>query len=148
MPRRPRHNTNQVEGGTFRAHGFMEVSVDAQLNVMEAHGPFNKELVLAANQAQAQIDPHLPGAQRWGSILVFRGSALATPDAMEEIARIVASRCAQGIRPVAIGFVLGRDVEGVGIMGEHYVRAYARSGIPGAVFADVEAARQWVLAQL
>lgn len=145
---RPRHNTDQVEGGAFRAHGFMEVSVDAQLNIMEAHGPFNKELVLAADQAQEQIDPHLPSAQRWGSILVFKGSALATPDAMEEIASTIARRCAQGIRPVAIGFVLAAEVEGAGIMGDHYVRAYSRSGIPGAVFADMDAARQWVLGQL
>lgn len=148
MPRRPRHNTDQVEEGTFRVHGFMEVSVDERLNIMEAYGPFNKELVLAADRAQEQIDPHLPGAQRWGSILVFRGSALATPEAMATIAEIVARRCAQGIRPTAIGFVLGQGVEGAGIMGEHYLRAYARSGIPGAVFSDMEAAQQWVLAQL
>ena len=147
MPRRPRHNTEQVEGGAFRAHGFMEVSVDAQLNIMEARGPFNKELVLAGDQAQEQIDPHLPRAQRWGSILVFKGSALATPDAIAAIADIVARRCAQGIRPVAIALVMAADVEGASLMAPHYLQAYARSGIPGAVFADVQAATDWVRAQ-
>lgn len=148
MPRRPRHNTDQVEGGAFRAHGFMEVSVSERLNIMEAHGPFNKELVLAADQAQEQIDPHLPHAQRWGSVLVFKGSALATPDAIAAIAEIVARRSAQGIRPVAIALVLAADVEGAALMAPHYLQAYAQSGIPGAVFAEVQAASDWVLSQL
>jgi hypothetical protein len=143
-----KQDTRGLEGTGFPAHGFMEVSVDAQLNIMEAHGPFNKELVIAADRAQEVVDPHLPTAVRWGTILIFKGSALATPDAMEEIARTVTRRCAQGIRPVAIGFVLGADVEGAGMMGVHYVRAYGRAGIPGEVFADVDTARQWVLAQL
>ncbi|TXH88862.1 MAG: hypothetical protein E6Q78_09360 [Rhodoferax sp.] len=126
----------------------MEVSVDAKLNIMVAHGPFNKELVLAADQAQEQIDPHLESAQRWGSVLVFKGSALATPDAITAIADIVARRCAQGIRPVAIALVMADDVEGASLMAPHYLQAYARSSIPGAVFAEVQAASDWVLAQL
>lgn len=126
----------------------MEVSVSAQLNVMEAHGPFNKELVIAADRAQQQVDAHLPTSQRWGTVLVFKGSALASPEAMDEITQIVARRAAQGIRPAAIAIVLGADVEGASIMGPGYLRAYAASGIPGAVFASEDAARDWVLAQL
>ena len=148
MPRRLRHNTHQIADGTFRAHGFMEVSVDERLNIMEAHGPFNKELVLAADQAQEKIDPHLPTADRWGSVLVFRESALATPDAIAAIGDIVARRCAQGIRPVAIALVMAADVEGASLMAPHYLQAYAHSGIPGAVFADLQVATEWVLAQL
>lgn len=146
--RRPRHNTRQIEGGAFRAHGFMEVSVDAQLNLMEAHGPFNKELVLAADHAQEQIDPHLHGAQRWGSILVFKGSALATPDAIMAIGDIVARRCAQGICPVAIALVMAADVEGASLMAPHYLQAYARSSIPGAVFSELQVATDWLRSQL
>ena len=142
------HSSREVSTGVFAAHGFMEVSVSDTLNVMEAHGPFNKELVLAADRAQEKVDVHLPTAARWGTVLVFKGSALASPEAMDEIAKIVARRAEQGIRPVAIGLVAGADVEGGALMGPLDLRAYAASGIPGAIFSSLDAARDWVLAQL
>lgn len=41
--------------------------------------------------------------------------------------------------------VVTPDVEGGTIMQSHYLAAYAKAGIPGQVFDDVEKAKTWVL---
>jgi hypothetical protein len=122
----------------------MDLKVCGPLNILEARGPFNKELVIAGDAAQEALDAVLNAQGRWGTVLVFKGSALASPEAVVEIANIVKRRVDKGIRPVAIGLVVTPDVEGGALMQSHYLAAYAKAGIPGKVFDDVENAKLWV----
>jgi hypothetical protein len=123
----------------------MHVQVSGRLNILEARGPFNKELVIAGDAAQEGLDAVLNAQGRWGTVLVFKGSALASPDAVAEIASIVKKRVEKGIRPVAVALVVGPEVEGGALMQSHYLAAYTKAGIPGQVFDDVEKAKLWVL---
>lgn len=123
----------------------MDIQVAGRLNVLEAKGPFNLELVLAGDVAQEQLDTVLNARGRWGTVLVLKGSALASPEAISEIARIVQRRVELGIRPVAFALVVGPEVEGGALMQSHYLSAYASAGIPGRAFADLEQAKLWVL---
>jgi hypothetical protein len=123
----------------------MDARVSGRLNILEARGPFNKELVIAGDAVQEALDAVLNAQGRWGTVLVFKGSALASPEAVAEIANIVKRRVDKGIRPVAIGLVVTPDVEGGALMQSHYLAAYAKAGIPGKVFDDIENAKLWVL---
>ena len=145
MPKSPHLSTNDIPSGAFKPHGSMDVQVSGRLNILEARGPFNKELVIAGDAVQEALDAVLNAQGRWGTVLVFKDSALASPEAVAEIASIVKRRVDKGIRPVAIGLVVTPDVEGGAIMQSHYLAAYAKAGIPGKVFEDVEKAKLWVL---
>ena len=145
MPQSTHLSTDDVPAGTFKPHGTMDVQVSGRLNILEARGPFNKELVIAGDAVQEALDAVLNAQGRWGTVLVFKENALASPEAVAEIASIVKRRVDKGIRPVAIGLVVTPDVEGGAIMRSHYLAAYAKAGIPGKVFDDVEKAKLWVL---
>jgi hypothetical protein len=145
MNERSHLSTNDVPTGTFKPHGTIDLQVCGRLNILQARGPFNKELVIAGDAVQEALDAVLNAQGRWGTVLVFKDSALASPEAVSEIASIVKRRVDKGIRPVAIALVVTPDVEGGAIMQSHYLAAYAKAGIPGQVFDDVEKAKAWVL---
>lgn len=145
MPTSERLSAKDFTSGPFAPHGAMDIQVAGRLNVLEAKGPFNLELVLAGDVAQEQLDTVLNARGRWGTVLVLKGSALASPEAISEIARIVQRRVELGIRPVAFALVVGPEVEGGALMQSHYLSAYASAGIPGRAFADLEQAKLWVL---
>lgn len=139
-----RSSTRDLPEAGFKSHGTMDLEFDGWVNVMEAHGPFNLELVVAAERAQAQLDPGIPADQRWGSMLVFKNSALASPEALKEIARIVQERVQRGLRPVGVALVFGPDVEGRLLMQGHFTKAYSDAGLVTQCFADQDTARAWL----
>ena len=111
MPKRNRQSTTELEFGRFKPHGSMEVQILERFNVLEATGPFNRELVVAADKAQEKLDGLLRQGGSWGTILIFKNSAMASLEAIEEIGNIVRARAARGIRPAAIALVFGAEVE-------------------------------------
>ena len=144
MPKLRRASTKDLKTGTFRPHGSMELHVSDQMNVIEARGPFNRELVIAGDTAQERVDSALQNEKRWGTVLVFKESALAPPDALDEISRILKKRIARGIRPVGVAFVFGNDVEGARLMQPLYLKAYASAGILGKAFDNLKDAQDWL----
>jgi len=144
MPNRTRRSTANVKAGQFQVHGAMDIEVSGVFNVLVATGPFNLELVRAAESAQTQLDPELCAKGRWGTLLIFRHSAMTSLDALEEITRVLQKRVSVGMNPAAVAMVFGPDVEGSGLMNGHYIRAYAAAGIPGKAFDNVDEARVWL----
>jgi len=122
----------------------MDIQVAGRLNVLEAKGPFNLELVVAGDVAQERLDAVLNARGRWGTVLVLKENALASPEAIAEIANILQRRVQRGIRPVAFALVVGPEVEGGALMQSHYLAAYASAGIPGRAFTALEPAKLWV----
>ena len=122
----------------------MDIQVAGRLNVLEAKGPFNLELVVAGDVAQERLDAVLNARGRWGTVLVLKENALASPEAIAEIANILQRRVQRGIRPVAFALVVGPEVEGGALMQSHYLAAYASAGIPGRAFTALEPAKVWV----
>lgn len=64
MPKTPRSSTHGLTVGKFPPHGSMDIQFVDRLNVLEAHGPFNLELVRAVNIAQEKIDHLLLNQQK------------------------------------------------------------------------------------
>ena len=62
MKQSKRSTTAEIKGGGFKSHGRMELEASGRLNILEATGPFNLELVVAADAAQANslISPQHP----------------------------------------------------------------------------------------
>lgn len=144
MPKSKRLSAKDFTSGPFAPHGAMDVQIAGRLNILEAKGPFNLELIVAGDVAQEQLDAVLNARGRWGTVLVLKENALASPEAIAEIARIVQRRANKGIRPVAFALVVGPEVEGGALMQPHYLAAYASAGIPGRAFTDLESAKLWV----
>ncbi|MBI2749458.1 MAG: hypothetical protein HYX43_09020 [Burkholderiales bacterium] len=139
-----RTDTSQFESGSFRPHGSMQLQQTGHLNILEATGPFNKELVIAADAAQESLYAALMQKGRWGTVLIFRQSALASPEVLSEIMTILKRRVAQGYIPVAVARVFGPEVEGAQLMQQHYLNAYRGAGIDGRIFSDELSAKEWV----
>lgn len=128
----------------FKPHGQMDFRKSGQLNVLVATGPFNLELVIAADTAQDPQYEALAEKGRWGTVLVFRESAMAPLDAIAEITRILCRRREQGYVPVAVALVFGPGVEGANLMKMHYLNAYKNAGIEGRIFERQDLAEQWL----
>jgi hypothetical protein len=123
----------------------MELLISNGLNVIEAEGPFNLELVIAGDAAQEKIDAELQAKGRWGTILIFRKSALASFEAVAQIEEILKRRKARGIVPVAVAIVVGSEVEGGALMSPYYLKAYTNAGIAAQLFETREMAEPWLL---
>lgn len=139
-----RTTTEGLHEGVFKPHGRMQLEQSGQLNILEASGPFNLELVIAADKAQERLYETLASKGRWGTVLIFRDNAMTSLEAVAEITKILLRRQAQGYAPVAVALVFGADVEGGKLMKMHYLNAYKSAGIDGRIFDNDEAAKEWV----
>lgn len=139
-----RASTKDVPLKGFTPHGSMELQVSGQLNVIEARGPFNIELVRAGDLAQEQVDAQLQAKGRWATMLVFRDNAMASFEVLAEVEAIVKRRVAKGLCPAGVALVLGPEVEGAALMGPYYRKAYTNAGILTQLFATPEAGQAWL----
>lgn len=144
MSNKSRASTKEIPVKGFNPHGSMELEVSGQLNVMEAIGPFNVQLVLAGDVAQQKLDAELQQKGRWATMLIFRESALASFEVLTEIEGIVRRRMSQGLCPVGVALVLGNDVEGATLMRPLYLKAYVNAGVLTRVFDNVEDGKAWL----
>lgn len=148
MPRSRPTQARDFAQGEFPPHGQMQLQLSGQLNVLEATGPFNKELVVAGDAAQQGLYEALQKTGRWGTVLIFRESALISLEALAEITATLQRRKAQGYVPVAVALVFGPEVQGASLLQSHYLQAYRAAGIEGQLFTDVQAAKDWVTARI
>lgn len=144
MPKPKRTSAGQYARGAFKPHGSMQLEQSGFLNVLEATGPFNKELVVAADAAQENLYESLVQKGRWGTVLIFRESALVSLEALAEISAILRRRKTQGYAPVAVALVFGPEVEGGALMQSHYLKAYQSADIDGRIFSNEADAKAWM----
>jgi hypothetical protein len=140
-----RISTREINAKGFAPHGSMELAVADRLNVIEATGPFNIQLVTAGDEAQEKLDSELQANGRWATLLVFRHSAMASFEVFAEIEKILKRRLAKGIRPQAVAIVLHPSVEGATLMAPFYLRAYANASLNARLFEDEQTARNWLM---
>jgi hypothetical protein len=140
-----RISTREINAKGFAPHGSMELAVADRLNMIEATGPFNIQLVTAGDQAQEKLDAELQEKGRWATLLVFRESAMASFEVFTEIENILKRRLAKGIRSEAVAIVLHPGVEGATLMAPFYLKAYTNAGLNARVFEDEQIARDWLL---
>ena len=144
MPKSKRVHSNDFSKGAFKPHGGMELRRSGQLNILEATGPFNAEMVIAADAAQEALYASMLQKGRWGTVLIFRENALASLEAVAEITAILLRRKEQGYVPVAVALAISPTVQGGLFMQPLYLKAYWNAGIEARAFDSVQAASTWV----
>ncbi len=140
-----RISTREINAKGFAPHGSMVLAVADRLNVIEATGPFNIQLVTAGDQVQEKLDAELQAKGQWATLLVFRQSAMASFEVFAEIENILKRRLTKGIQPLAVAIVLHPSVEGATLMAPFYLKAYTNAGLNTRVFEDEPTAREWLL---
>lgn len=153
MPGDKKISTDEVVQTTFPAHGRVDFSVDDNIITSQVTGPFNAELVKAVPRTRAEAFKTFVRRGKWGDLIVFRSSALASADAMAALADNLRHRHSTGQLPHATALVLPPDVEGARLLAPSYLKcfkdsAYDAAGIPVAEFAHEDDARAWLKAQL
>jgi hypothetical protein len=144
MSKSTRVSTIDISTKGFAPHGTMNLVVSDRINVIEAKGPFNVELVTVGDVAQEKVDAELQSKGKWATMLIFLENAMASLEVLVEIENILKRRNAKGIHPVGVAIVMKSDVEGASIMASHYLTAYSNAGLLARHFQEEQAAMDWL----
>jgi hypothetical protein len=135
--------------GDFRPHGEFLCWMEDGLLMWESRGPFNLEALQAFGRTRQAA------FARWGlddrplaAVMRWVGSALMSPEAFALYERSFEAFIASHHRYVAVAWVGGPEVEGLDLMRARYAPLFERHGLAFAVFADLDAAREWARPQL
>lgn len=144
----------QVGGETggesvFKPHGVYEgVVVDGIVN-SSVTGPFNRELIVALSARVSTFFKLLPTDRKAAGLTEFRGSMLMTPEAVDAFRVLIAYELGQLPQGIVVAHAAAPDVDGRSFMPGVFAKSvYGPLGIPYRCFDTVEAARDWLRAQL
>ncbi|GAA4499769.1 hypothetical protein [Pseudaeromonas paramecii] len=129
----------------FRPHGRVEFSVLREnVLVCEAIGPFNLELINAVVAVEGPLIDALVKQAKWGDIVIFKESAMTSPEVLASFTEYLRSLSASMRMPTATALVISSEVEGSKIMTQHYLKCYEEAGLNAAVFGDFDQALAWI----
>lgn len=137
--------TDEYSPKLFRPHGRVEFSVlEDNILVCEAVGPFNLELITAVVFVQSPLIDDLIKQEKWGDIVVFKESALASPQVLSSFTEYLRSLSTSMRMPTATALVIPAEVEGSTIMTQQYQICYDDAGLNAVVFDDFDKALAWI----
>lgn len=130
----------------FPPHGTVDQSTEegvvGGIIYIDATGPFNREMVDRIREVHTPTFRDAAAKGPFGHISTFHASMLATPDAFDAFAALIADWKAMGILPAASAYVVAPEVEGSTIVLTHYRRAWA--GLTFEVFERRDDAEAWI----
>lgn len=137
--------TDDYSPELFRPHGRVEFSVlEDNILVCEAIGPFNLELISAVVFVQSPLIDDLLKQDQWGDIVVFKESAMASPQVISSFAEYLRSLSTSMRMPAATALVIPSELEGSTIMIQQYQKCYDDAGLHAVVFDDFNEALAWI----
>jgi hypothetical protein len=74
----------------------------------------------------------------------FRGSALATPEALQELGRMLRDVTVEGIAPVRTAYVFPPELEGGSLLAPLFERTFTAAGLTMKLFASQVEALDWL----
>lgn len=150
MPTDPSQKRNIAAFATrgFRPHGEIEFWAEGSVIRIVAEGPFNREAVQAVGLAMRDLFTAMPAGQRFGDILEFRSSLLASPDALAAFAEFLQAMSASKTAPVAVAYVVSPEVEGRSLMLPIFTKLYAEHGREFSAFESMAEAEVWLRERL
>ncbi|MET0519696.1 MAG: hypothetical protein ABW005_12805 [Burkholderiaceae bacterium] len=132
----------------FRPHGRIEFWAEGPVIRVLAEGPFNREAVQAVGLAMRDLFASSPRGQRFADLLEFRGSLMASPDALAAFAEFLRAMSAAGTAPIAVAFVIAPEVEGRSLMLPIFTQLYAEHQRDFAAFETAAEAQRWLRERL
>lgn len=143
-----KYSTASLAHGKFRAHGYVEVAQDGNLLRHQAWGPFNDELVTAFSAMAERLSPQMAALGRWGDLVIFHRSALASPTTFDAFGADTQQRAARGLAAHVTALVMPPEVEGGELMTMMFLKLYQQLGLEAQGFVDPVLAERWIMAQL
>jgi len=141
-------STEKFAANNFRPHGRAEYEERGRLLFATAYGPFNVELMEAVLAMAKEVFPKMTARGTWAHIATFVHSAMCAPAVLDAMEDAMNQMVHAGIAPEVTAFVIPPDVEGFGLMGPNYAKAFEPSGARFRYFHSVDEANAWVLAEL
>ena len=141
-----RRSIEAYASGAFRPHGRIEFWAEGSVIRIAAEGPFNREAVQAVGLAMRDLFVTVPVGPHFADLLEFRGSLLASPDALAAFGDFLHAMSSAKTAPIAVAFVVAPDVEGRGLMLPIFAKLYAEHGREFSAF-EAEAER-WLRERL
>jgi hypothetical protein len=153
VPDKKKITTDEVAPGRFRPHGRVEFSTLGNILISEVIGPFNAELVNAVADTGVDQFQEFTRRGKWGDIIIFSGSAMASQEALAALTRNVSRNVNSGSHASATALVLAPDVEGAALMASHLMKCfidggYATLAIPISLFERYDEALSWIQSTL
>ena len=85
----------------YEAHGQYKLELISNILVIDAKGPFNKELMTDYHKNLKELIDEVQG-KPWAVVLYLHGNSVMTPDAEEELRKAVEWRKSIGLSCVAL----------------------------------------------
>jgi hypothetical protein len=140
MNRRPPEPPHRL----FAPHGKAEFSRQGQRLWGVAEGPFNLELAQEVHRRVLHWCRQLRADGEFDHLCEFRGSALASPEALRQLGDMLRDVAAEGLAPVRTAYVFPPDLEGGSLLSPLFERAFAATGLTMRVFASQAEALDWL----
>ena len=128
----------------FAPHGKAEFSRQGQRLLGVAEGPFNLELAQEVHRRVLDWCRRLHAEGEFDHLCEFRGSALATPEALQQLGRMLRDVTAEGIAPVRTAYVFPPDLEGGSLLAPLFERTFSANGLAMKLFASRAEAQAWL----
>lgn len=144
----PHMHTGQFRTTTFSPHGEVALWHECGIIHYDATGPFNTEAVESLAAAQIEFLKQLNPQPPWGSIAVFKVSAVMGPACLTRYEAMMSAPKPPGMTPVATAFVMGPEVDGHRLMAPLFAKIYRRIGRPFIAVKTLEEGRHWVMERI
>ena len=99
--------------GPRRSFGRVSVGVQGRVMMSVAEGPFDAELMAAAQRAIALAGKRLPADRRFGDLLEIRGSLQMDADALAQLRASIDSFASRGLVAVSTVFLVQPGIPGI-----------------------------------
>ena len=136
--------TDDFDPQTFRPHGRVTFSVDGNVLMCDAVGPFNKELIEAIEGVELKLIDEMKQNEKWGDIVTISGSALGSSETLQAFTDYLKMLVAGNFISNVTAMVIDKNVEGAGVMTPYLIKAYADAGLKLTVFETLNEAKVWV----
>lgn len=124
----------------FASHGSFSIELTDKCMIVDASGPFNKEIVDEYETAiQAAMETLT--SKHWGQIIRLHGMSMFTPDAENKLVETVKSRKQHGLKASAI---LIEDVEAKSLIIQQMSRVYEHCGVNFKFFEGLDDGLTWI----
>jgi len=136
--------TDDFDPLTYRPHGRVSFSIDGNMLLCDAVGPFNKELITAIESVEMDLLLDLKSKGKWGEVIIITGSALGSAETLQAFTDYLKKLVAHQFIADVSALVMDAQVEGASLMTPHLIKAYEDAGIELTVFDTLNEARVWV----
>ncbi|MBV8667103.1 MAG: hypothetical protein JO269_11525 [Burkholderiaceae bacterium] len=105
-------------------------------------------MIVALSQIAFSTFPQMAARGRWGQFVLFRQSALASHEVLDELTQLMQKLHQANIAPNASAFIFEPTVEAAFMMGPLFESCYRHSGLTFRFFTDAVSGRTWLAQQL